>query len=182
MYSYLKGKIISCDSEMVVIDVNNVGYYFKTPNPFYFTVNTEILVYTHLHVREDIFELYGFKAVEERKLFLKLISVKGIGPKSALAVLASGSVSEIAQAIERSDDKYLTRFPGIGPKAAMQIVLDLKGKIAFDDESNNVNEYVDVVEALISLGYKRNIVEKIVSSLDSGLTESEAIKEALQQL
>ncbi len=182
MYSYLKGKIVSCDSENVVIDVNDIGYEFKTPNPFYFAPNTQILVYTHLHVREDIYELYGFKAIEEKKLFLKLISVKGIGPKSALAVLASGSVSEITQAVERGDDKYLTRFPGIGPKAAAQIVLDLKGKLVLEGEDNSVNEYVDVVEALISLGYKRTVVEKIVAKLDKGLTESQAIKEALQLL
>ncbi len=182
MYSYLNGKIIECNSDLVVMDVNGIGYGFKAPNPFAFAINTQIIVYTHLHVREDLMELYGFLTKEERTLFLKLISVKGIGPKSALAVLASGGVSEITSAIDRGDDKYLTRFPGIGPKAAMQIVLDLKGKISFDNEENSVNEYVDVVEALISLGYKRTQVEKIVSSLPAGLTESEAIKEALQQV
>ncbi len=183
MYSYFNGKIVQINSSYVVIEVNNIGYEIKVPNPFYYQIDNSVVIYTYLHVREDVLDLFGFKSVEEKDFFTKLLSVKGIGPKSALAILASGNVCDISTAIDNADDVYLTKFPGIGPKAAKQIVLDLKGKINMDiEKSSDVNEYIDVVEALIALGYKKKEVEKLVSKLASGLSESDAIKEILQQL
>ncbi len=183
MYNYFQGKIVGVTSNWIVIDVGGIGYEIKVPNPFYYQINNEAIVYTYLHVREDVFCLYGFNSNEEKDFFTRLLSVKGIGPKSALAILASGNVNDIANAIESADDVYLTKFPGIGPKAAKQIVLDLKGKINLSGEINSdVTNYSDVIEALMALGYKKKDVEKLVKKLDSGLSESEAIKLILQQM
>lgn len=182
MYNYFKGKIIEVNSNNIVVDVNNIGYELIVPNPFTYQEGNDDIIYTYLHVREDIMCLYGFKTSNEKEFFMKLLSVKGIGPKSALAILASGNVSDISNAIESGDDARLTKFPGIGPKAAKQIVLDLKGKLVISDEVVSNDKYEDVIEALLALGYKRKEIEKHVSKLESGLSESEAIKAVLQQL
>lgn len=183
MYNYFNGKIAEVTSTFIVIDVNNIGYEIKVPNPFYYQVGNSANLYAYLHVREDMMDLYGFNTKEQKEVFTKLLGVKGIGPKSALAILASGNVGDISNAIENADDVYLTKFPGIGPKAAKQIILDLKGKINLDvEETSDPSEYNDVVEALIALGYKKKEIEKLVSKLESGLTESQAIKVILQQL
>ncbi len=182
MYNYFNGKVVEVNSTNVVVDVNNIGYEIVVPNPFSYQEGNSEKIYTYLHVREDVMCLYGFKKNQDKLFFMKLLSVKGIGPKSALAILASGNVSDISQAIEKGDDKYLTKYPGIGPKAAKQIVLDLKGKLVIEETDNNENTYDDVVEALLALGYKRKEIEKHVKNLESDLTESEAIKLVLQQL
>ncbi len=181
MYSFFKGQIIEVTSNNITIDVNNIGYEIKVPNPFYYQENSEVKIYTYLHVREDVLDLYGFVTNEEKLFFKSLLSVKGIGPKSALAILASGNASDIASAIEDGNDKYLTKFPGIGPKAAKQIVLDLKGKLEINDNVV-VNDYNDVIEALVALGYKKKEIDKHVKNLDSGLSDSDAIKVILQKM
>ncbi len=183
MYNYFKGTVAEVSSAFIVIEVNSIGYELKVPNPFYYQIGNEVIVYSYLHVREDIMDLYGFKSKDEKEFFKKLLGVKGIGPKSALAILASGNVNDISQAIEAANDVYLTKFPGIGPKAAKQIVLDLKGKVNVDvEETHSANEYSDVVEALLALGYKKKEIEKLVVKLEPGLDESQAIKLILQQL
>lgn len=181
MYNYFKGKIITVNTTNIVIDVNNIGYEIVVPNPFSYQEDNTEIIYTYLHVREDILCLYGFKTETEKTFFMKLLSVKGIGPKSALAILASGNVNDISSAIDQGDDARLTKFPGIGPKAAKQIVLDLKGKLVVSEEVSKDN-YDDVIEALLALGYKKKEIEKHVSNLESGLSESEAIKVVLQKL
>src|SRR5699024_2557561 len=112
-------------------DVSGIGYEVICANPFDFQANLqkELLIHTYQHVREDIQALYGFKDEDEKNLFVKLISVSGIGPKSAMTILGSIIVSEFIAAIEQEDEKYLTQFPGIGKKTARQIILDLKGKL-----------------------------------------------------
>ncbi len=182
MYSYFNGKIIGVNASNIVVDVNNIGYEIVVPNPFSYQEGNQDLIYTYLHVREDIMCLYGFKSEAEKLFFLKLLSVKGIGPKSALAILASGNVNDIKNAIDNNDDKYLTKFPGIGPKAAKQIILDLKGKLVVTEELESTSNYEDVIEALLALGYKKKEIEKLVNKLESGLSESEAIKVILQQI
>ncbi len=181
MYSYFKGKVSEINNTNIVIEVNDIGYEIIVPNPFYYSLHTEAVVYTHYHVREDILALYGFTSKEEKLLFQTLLNVKGIGPKSACAMLAAGTVNNITGAIAGSDVKFLQQFPGIGPKAAQQIVLDLQGKIDFEIESDN-SDYSDVLEALLALGYKRKEASKAISALDEGLSEDLAIKEALKNL
>jgi Holliday junction DNA helicase RuvA len=115
-------------------------------------------------------------------LFIKLISVNGIGPKSAIAILASGSVGSITKAIENGDAKYLQKFPGIGPKASQQIVLDLKGKIDFENVSVFTQNMVEVEEALQALGYRSKEIDKVIKKLDSSKTTNELIKDALAMM
>ena len=86
-------------------------------------------MYTHLHVREDAQQLFAFKTLDQRELFRKLIQVSGIGPKGALAILASGNPTQVISAIEQEDEKFLVKFPGVGKKTARQMILDLKGKL-----------------------------------------------------
>ncbi|XMB66180.1 Holliday junction branch migration protein RuvA [Mycoplasmatota bacterium zrk1] len=182
MYAYLIGAISEQYPTHVVLECNGIGFLIKTPNPYVFSIDKTYKVYTYQHVREDLIELYGFIKKDERELFLKLISVKGIGPKGALAILATGSVSSIISAIESGNSEYLRKFPGIGPKASQQIVLDLKGK--FSDVGhlidNNIN---DVREVLLSLGYSSKEVNKVLQKIpfeDNSLDEM--IKIALQMM
>ena len=106
MFNYIKGKITIIQGDYIVIENNSIGFQIKTANPFNFNLNEDIILYTYLHVREDIFDLYGFKTIDEKNLFLQLISVKGLGPKGALAILASGKISEVINAINQGDNKF----------------------------------------------------------------------------
>lgn len=183
MYSYLIGKVSEINPFGVTIDVNNVGFDVLTPNPYDFKKDEVLKVYIHHYVREDAIHLYGFTSLEAKTLFIKLLSVKGIGPKSAMAILASGNVKDIVNAIELGNDKFLGKFPGIGPKASQQIILDLKGKINLNPKSfvtsTNVSE---VEEALLSLGYKTKEIQKATKNLDGSKSTSILLKEALAQM
>ena len=164
-------------------DITLIQSFIKD-KAYNFKLNEKYKVYTHQYVREDVLDLYGFMAEEEKDLFLKLISVSGIGPKSALSMLASGSVKEIVNAIENRNDVYLKKFPGIGQKASQQIILDLRGKLNFGEEVTVVgnSKLEDVELALIALGYAKKDVTKIVSKLDPSLDEGELVKHALKQM
>jgi len=179
MYAYIKGTVTSVEVNHIVLENGNIGFMIVTPNPYVFKLGVEYQVYTHHYVREDISDLYGFLKQEEKDLFLKLISVKGIGPKGAMAIIATGSVPNIIAAIESSNSDYLRKFPGIGPKASQQIVLDLKGK--FEGEVHTDNKVNDVREVLVSLGYNSREINKVLQKLPfEDLTLDEMIKQALQ--
>ena len=183
MYGYIKGTIKDIESNYVFIDNHDIGYIIYVPNPYYYKLNEIYTIYTYTQVREDEYSLYGFNSKEQLNLFLKLIQVKGVGPKMALPMLATGSVEGIYDAIERENILYLKKFPKIGEKVARQIILDLKGKVNGSQMSllnnNNTNELVD---ALHALGYKQADVKKVVNSVNTDLTIEEQIKEALKLL
>ena len=101
MYNYMLGKITEIESNSIVLEVSGIGYQIFTPNPYSFDFNTEYKVYLYQYIREDENSLYGFKTKEEKEMFLKLIGVKGLGPKMALPILATGSIPGIVDAIER---------------------------------------------------------------------------------
>ena len=128
MYSYIKGIIVDMARDHIVVDNQGIGYLIYVSNPYQFTKGKETLVYVYQQVKEDGILLFGFLSKEEKDLFLKLIMVKGIGCKTAICILASGDVNAIIQAIESKNIVYLKKIPGIGPKAAQQIILDLQGK------------------------------------------------------
>ena len=121
MYDYIIGEITKITPKFIVIENNGIGYILIVANPYNFKIGDKTKVYTHQYIREQINDLYGFLDEAEKSLFIKLISVSGIGPKSALSILASGNVSRIMEAIENRDDTYLKKFPGIGPKAAIPL-------------------------------------------------------------
>ena len=180
MYAYIIGIVSEIEPSYVVIDNNGIGYKVFVANPFYYKENENYKIYLYNHIREDENSLYGFKDIEERDLFLKLIEVKGLGPKMALPMLATGSISGIIDAINRENILYLKKFPKIGDKVAKQIILDLKGKVHTDKEVE-IESNDDVVLALQALGYKNVDITKVLPKLTSNSVEDK-IKEALKLL
>lgn len=181
MYSYIKGIVVEIMPSYIVIDNNGIGYKVFVPNPFFYKENEQYKIYIYEHIREDEHSLYGFSDIEERDLFLKLIDVKGLGPKMALPILATGSISGIVDAINRENILYLKKFPKIGDKVAKQIVLDLKGKVHTDKEEVTEESNDDVVLALTALGYKTSDIHKVLPKIKSDTVEN-MIKEALKLL
>ena len=181
MYAYIKGFVKEIESDYIVLDNNGIGYLIYTASPYSFELDKEYVVYLYQYVREDEITLYGFKSLEEKQLFLKLTSVKGLGCKMALPMIALGSPNGIIDAIERENILYLKKFPKIGDKMARQIMLDLKGKLAKTEDVNApVND--DLIEALKSLGYKNADINKVVKKIDNNLDIEVQIKEALKLL
>ncbi|MGN8841288.1 Holliday junction branch migration protein RuvA [Niallia sp. HCP3S3_B10] len=200
MYEYIKGNVEFVGPEYIVIENNEIGYQIKTPNPFSFSAfsGNKITVFTYHYVREDNISLYGFRSQDEKALFTKLLNVSGIGPKGALAILASGEPSQVISAIEAEDEAFLVKFPGVGKKTARQMILDLKGKLAdFMQDSSpdlfTVDKQLAKVEsdsamdeailALTALGYSEKEVKKISPHLKrEQLTTDGYIKLALKLL
>ena len=187
MYSYIKGVITEVTPNYITVENNEIGYLIKVPNPYQFQDGEKNTVYLYHHVREDAIILYGFKSLQERDTFILLISVKGLGPKGALAILASATPEEIASALNNNNAKFFSGFPGIGQKLSQQIILDLKGKINFDDsvKINPKNELLDKVSsALKALGYSSQEIKTATKDLeiDNNTSVSEAVKIALKRL
>ena len=185
MFNYIKGTITNINGSYITLENNSIGYIIKTPNPFNFDLNSNIIIYTYLHVREDILELYGFKTEIERNFFLQLISVKGLGPKGALAILASDDLEPIINAINNGDARFLQKFPGIGSKASQQIILDLNGKINLELNKKVHDPKIDnVKEALKSLGYSQNEIKRINPIIEENISldVKDLIKLALKNL
>ncbi|MFD1030515.1 Holliday junction branch migration protein RuvA [Metaplanococcus flavidus] len=195
MYDYIKGRVTRVTPEYLVIEQQGIGWQIFAPNPYSFGTE-ELQVFLHHHVREDAQLLFGFPSLEQRELFRKLISVSGIGPKGALAILATGQPQHVIEAIEREDESYLVKFPGVGKKTARQMILDLKGKLAeffadpFADPeetggllSADDNELEEAMLALGALGYSEKEINKVKPKLkDLDLNTEAYMKKALQLL
>ena len=198
MYAYVKGTLTQLFPTHVVVETSGIGYEIQTPNSYRFQkyLNQDVQIFTSLIVREDAQLLYGFISEEEKDMFHSLIKVTGIGPKSALAILAASSPNGVKRAIENENDAYLTQFPGIGKKTARQIVLDLKGKVTITEEDSesllkvdvNNDEQSQVVKeamlALEALGYSKRELSKVEKVLNKQSVSSvdEAVKLGLQTL
>ncbi|PCF67783.1 Holliday junction branch migration protein RuvA [Staphylococcus pseudintermedius] len=197
MYAYISGKLTALHPTHIIVETTSgIGYEIQTPNSYRFQKNLDqtVKVYTSLIVREDAQLLYGFIDQEEKDMFLSLIKVTGIGPKSALAILAASSPNEVKRAIENENDAYLTQFPGIGKKTARQIVLDLKGKVVVTEEVSEglleiATEQADlaVQEALLALealGYSKRELKKVEKAMQQQIFSDvdEAVKYGLKQL
>ena len=195
MYEYFKGIISKITAKYIVLEVNSIGYILHVANPYAYSslINQENQIYVHQVVREDAQLLYGFRSEEEKQLFLSLISVSGIGPVSALAIIAADDNAGLVQAIEQKNITYLTKFPKIGKKTAQQMVLDLEGKvvIAGDDlsakavvqASNENQELEEAMEAMLALGYKAAELKKIKKFFEGTTDTAENyIKSALKML
>lgn len=198
MYAYVKGTLTQLFPTHVVVETSGIGYEIRTPNSYRFQkyLNRDVQIFTSLIVREDAQLLYGFISEEEKDMFHSLIKVTGIGPKSALAILAASSPNGVKRAIENENDAYLTQFPGIGKKTARQIVLDLKGKVTITEEDSesllkvdvNNDEQSQVVKeamlALEALGYSKRELSKVEKVLNKQSVSSvdEAVKVGLQTL
>ena len=171
MYSYIIGTVTGYEKSSVILENNKIGYLINVGNPYMYKLNEETKIYLYNHIKEDENSLYGFKTLEEKDLFLKLINVKGIGPKMAMPLFSGNNIKGI----------YLTRFPKIGDKVAKQIILDLKGKLTsqvdlFQQDSK------ELIEVLESLGYKNGDIKKILSKIDITQEISLQVKDALKLL
>jgi len=201
VYEYIKGTIEYIDPEYIVIESNGMGYQLYTPNPYIFSneMGQQLQIFTYFHVREDAQQLYGFKTREEKYLFTKLLSVSGIGPKGALAILASGQPEHVIHAIENEDESYLVKFPGVGKKTARQMILDLKGKLLNIIQEHGLDttgqqkrkiappiankELEEASLALEALGYSKKEVQKVLPLIQNEkLSTDQYIKLALQKL
>ncbi|WP_070120788.1 Holliday junction branch migration protein RuvA [Bacillus marinisedimentorum] len=196
MIEFVHGRVDYISPEYIIIDTGGIGYQVFCPNPFVYqkNENEQIKIFTYHYVREDASTLFGFKTRDERWLFEKLLNVSGIGPKGGLAILATGEVQHVVQAIEDENEKYLTKFPGVGKKTARQIILDLKGKLGDlmpdlfqPGEETAANqkelhpELDEAMAALEALGYAGREIKKVIPKLENErLTTEEYIKKALQ--
>ena len=198
MYEYLIGTITQVFPAYIVVENNGIGYLINVANPFRFKAdeNKQEKIYLHQVVRENEIALYGFSDFNEKQLFLKLISVSGIGPKSALAILANEDHNGFVSAVNNDDDAYLTKFPGIGKKTAKQIILDLKGKLGglesgkplkgqqdLEIVAEQVSPYLkEALEALLALGYTKTEVKKTGRKLldFKGDSTDEYLRQALR--
>ena len=193
MYEYLNGELAHILPTAIVVDVHGVGYQVVFANPYRLqdSLKKQIKVLVQQVVREDSITLYGFISSEERELFQRLISVSGIGPKSAMSILANDDTEGFVNAVESGNVTYLTKFPGVGKKTAQQIILDLKGKFeAVLEEttkavvSTNQATLEEAKEALLGLGYSAKEITKIWKSLEAAApsTTQEALKLAFKLL
>ncbi|WP_288294570.1 Holliday junction branch migration protein RuvA [Granulicatella adiacens] len=193
MYEYFNGELAHILPTAIVIDVHGVGYQVVFANPYRLqdSLKKQIKVLVQQVVREDSITLYGFISSEERELFQRLISVSGIGPKSAMSILANDDTEGFVNAVESGNVTYLTKFPGVGKKTAQQIILDLKGKFeALPEEttkavvSTNQATLEEAKEALLGLGYSAKEITKIWKSLEAAApsTTQEALKVAFKLL
>lgn len=178
MIVYLKGKLAHKDPTYVIIDIQGVGYMVKISLATYSWIKEQeqVMLHTFLHIKEDAHTLYGFKDEAEKKLFLALISITGVGPNTAIMILSSLDTSELEQAIFSGDHSTIQRVKGIGSKTAQRIVLELKDKIkrdsigevgnmasGFVQENNKLKQ--EALQALITLGFPKAVAEKNIATI-----------------
>lgn len=180
MYAYFKGIVQEIFDDHIVLECNNIGYNIFVPTSVFESIDSvglEIKIYTYTSVREDAFVLYGFSSKDDLELFKKLITVNGIGPKGALAILSTFTSDTLRFAIMAGDVKLISTAPGIGKKTAERLIIDLKDKVGGElpivaatmtkekTVSLNPNKQ-EAIEAMIALGYNQTDATKAVNSVD----------------
>lgn len=182
MIYFLRGKVSLIDGDTVVIDVNNVGYQVLVSHINDFVIGEEVLVYTYNVVREDEQYLVGFTSLEEKSVFLSLIKVKGLGPRTAINALSSTTPNDVINAIASNNVAYLKKLPGIGAKAAAQIILDLKGQLT-GGTKGDPGVYEEVYDALKGLGFKGAAIDRVLATINEpDATAEQVLKIALNKL
>lgn len=190
MIGSIRGKITLSTDKYVIIETGGVGYKVNISPDTMAKVETlrhkspqsEILLWVYSHIREDMFDLYGFLERAEQDFFEMLISVSGIGPKGALSILSVASIETLKKAISTSDTGYLTKISGIGRKTAEKIVIELRDKVGKETEGTSLREEMDALEALKSLGYSQNEARDALKEVSASLSTNAKIKEALKIL
>ena len=186
MIGFISGKVVAYGNDFVLLDHKGIGFRINFYRPEVLKVNEEITIYTYMNVREDEISLYGFLSLEDYDLFIKLIGVKGLGPKTAATIIAYGEREKIIIAIENSDTAFIKSLPGIGAKTASQIILDLKGKLVTAEvkgEEKLSPKLNDVIGALKNLGYKQSEITPVINKIkDEDLSIDEYIRKALKLL
>ncbi len=186
MIGYLRGQLLYKKPNMVVVDVQGVGYEVHIPLTSFYELpgeGNEVVLRIHTHVREDALTLFGFSSQREKEFFLKLISISGIGPKLAVSILSGAKVEELAQAVVEGNIARLTAIPGVGRKTAERVILELKNQLtrfllpeqvqatqSYEGKSDALQD--DILSALVNLGYPKPAAEKAFSTvLNSGESE-----------
>lgn len=190
MIAFLKGKVLEADLESAIIETMGVGYEvlcsLGTLSDLQSELGTEVEMWIHTHVREDALTLFGFLTKEEKNLFLSLLKVNGVGPKSALSILSASTPTNLLNLIESGDVKGLTALPKIGKKTAEQIILSLKGKLVFGEDKKSVAKpaimHSEIKSALVNLGFRLPDVEKAVSDFPATLDLEEGVRRGLKAL
>ena len=196
MFYSLTGNLIKTGAGYAVVECSGVAFYCNTSNSTLYDISGEknVTLYTHLNVREDAMDLFGFSTENELQWFRMLVSVNGVGPKAALAILSELSVDRLVLAISSNDIKMIKSAPGIGPKIAQRIILDLKDKVGayVSDGANESFEKINAVSempntgeavaALTMLGYSQSEASVAVSKIDPGLSVEDIIRQALKIL
>lgn len=190
MFYYLKGMAVQKKESFLVLDIGGVGFkvFSSQTSLASASLNQEITMYTYTYVREDALDIFGFTTVDELSFFEKLISISGVGPRLALGILSTFSPQEILVAILSSDAKKLSRAPGVGPKLAQRMILELRDKIQTEDVKSTMEmqsipmqnaESTEAVDALMALGYGEAEARRAVASCGEGASLEEIIKKAL---
>lgn len=193
MIGQLRGQLLQKKPNLLLLDVQGVGYEIQIPLTTFYELpdeGKEVILKIHTHVREDMLALYGFKTQREKDFFNKLISISGIGPKLAVSILSGAQVEELAQAVSQGDLNRLTSIPGVGRKTAERLVLELKNQISQflvpeNAQGTRVQEKLDtlqedIVSALVNLGYARPAAEKALMASVRGNESPQTFEDLLR--
>lgn len=194
MIGYLEGIVFDVNTENLILKVNGVGYEIsatqQTLSDAQMLMGQSIAFWIYSHVREDAFQLFGFLTKPEKDFYVQLLKVNGIGPKSALNVMSGAPYTQIQKWIEGGDAKALSALPKIGKKTAEQIVLTLQGKLVILDSKTNAKNnknmrsesHRQIVSALVNLGFKANLVDEFITTVDRDATIEDGVRLGLQRL
>ncbi len=189
MIAFIQGKVASYGADWVILNQNGIGWKIAYPHTDEISLNQDVMIYTYMHITENDVALYGFSSQEEQDLFIRLIGVKGLGPKTAMGMLTKSSLGSIISAVETGNVAALKALPGVGAKTASQIVLDLKGKLVqlpgtAKGEAALPPEITDALEGLKSLGYKPAEISAAARAMNErpGLKTEQYLKFGLQYL
>jgi Holliday junction DNA helicase RuvA len=190
MIATLSGKISEHLDDVVILNVNGVGYSLWVPQEdwAHLTIGSEVKMHIYEHIREQSYDLFGFMSLNTKKLFELLLSVNGVGPKMALAILSVGSIQEVRQAVAEGNVKYLQAASGVGKKVAERVVIDLKDKVGFEPNpdattfltSPATNRFDEAQEALVALGFSAQDAAYALDGIDKKLPLEERVKQALK--
>ena len=187
MISFISGQVIDQEENALTILCRGIGYEVTCSDNTISDVSSQKVVqlWVYTHVREDSFTLFGFSSKVEKKLFLNLIKVNGIGPKLAIQVLSGASLEHIIDSIESQNVKALTQLPRVGKKTAEQMILTLKGTLVLDKDqkSERVQKpHQEILSALVNLGFRMVDVENVVQALPADIEFEQGVRESLRQL
>ncbi|MDO4976528.1 MAG: Holliday junction branch migration protein RuvA [Eubacteriales bacterium] len=198
MISYIKGIAAYVDSEGVIVENHGIGYQIKTPSSIVEQVKSgqEVMLHTHLYVREDVLALFGFMTKQELNTFQTLLSITGIGPKVALSILSTMTVADLYYAVFSEDAKSIAKTPGIGPKGAKRMIIELKDKLKMEDITpgmeieetavstsiDSSDHVADTIEAMVALGYSNGEAYRAVHGVKGAadMDSEQLLKEALK--
>ncbi len=181
MITRITGTVAEIRDRAIVLETGGIGYLINTPFPFV-EIGSTLTLHTHLVIRDDSHDLYGFVSAPERDLFAILIGVSGVGPKTALQMLTLYPLPQLVGLIQGGSAKDLSLVPGIGKKTAEKVVIDLKDKLALFTGIAEHSANHDLIEALLSLGYRDHQIRNILSDIDENLPLERQITQALQLL